>query len=221
MNITSSNTIFLKIYRALLKTFGPQHWWPGETPFEIMVGAILTQNTNWQNVSTAIERIRAANLLNPRKLLTNYRRLPQLIKTSGFYRMKSKYLRAFLHYYTTKYRGSADEMSQKRTHVLRAELLAIPGIGPETADSILLYALNKRIFVVDNYTRRIFSRHNLIDYNSPYDSVQKTIEQNLPASTNLYNEYHALLVRIGKKYCRKNEPLCSTCPLGAMLLRNR
>lgn len=185
-----------------------------------MVGAILTQNTNWQNVSTAIEKIRGANLMDPRKLSTNYRRIPQLIKTSGFYRTKSRYLRAFLQYYITKYRGSADKMSRKRMRVLRAELLAIQGIGSETADAILLYALNKRIFVVDNYTRRIFSRHNLIDDKASYDSIQKTIEHNLPASTNLYNEYHALLVKIGKKYCRKNEPLCSTCPLGALLPRN-
>ena len=186
-----------------------------------MVGAILTQNTSWQNVSTAIERIRNANLMDPKKLLKHSQRIPQLIKTSGFYRTKSKYLQGFLHYYITNYQGNVDRMSRKRTRTLRAELLAIPGVGPETADSILLYALGKRIFVIDNYTRRVFSRHGLVDYDSPYDTIQKTFEQNLPASTKLYNEYHALLVRVGKRYCRKNEPHCRACPVGAMLPRDR
>jgi len=158
--------------------------------------------------------------MHPKKLLACHRKIPQLIKSSGFYRMKSKYLRAFLRYYVDDYNGSAEKLSAKKTHVLRKELMAIPGIGPETADSILLYALGKRIFVVDTYTRRIFSRHKIIAHDQPYDTVQETIEQNLPSNTRLYNEFHALLVKTGKEYCRKNDPLCNTCPLGTMLSRN-
>jgi endonuclease-3 related protein len=217
VNTASSSTIFLKIYNTLYKTFGPQHWWPGDTPFEIMVGAILTQNTNWRNVSSVIERIRNAHLLHPKKLLANIRKIPQLIKPSGFYRLKSQYLRAFLHYYVDTYAGRARKMSAEKTNVLRKELLAIKGIGPETADSILLYALGKRVFVIDAYTRRILSRHNIIDIHDSYDNIQKIIQQNLPPSTKLYNEFHALLVRTGKEYCKKNDPLCSACPLGTIL----
>lgn len=217
VNTTSSNTIFLKIYKTLYNSFGPQHWWPGDTPFEIMVGAILTQNTNWSNVKTAIEKIKKANLMHPKKLLAGKRKIPQLIKSSGFYRMKSKCLCAFLKYYVDDYNGSAKKLSAKKTNILRKELLAIRGIGLETADSILLYALGKRIFVVDTYTRRIFSRHKIITHDQPYDVIRETIEQNLPPSTKLYNEFHALLVKTGKEYCRKNDPLCDTCPLGTML----
>ena len=185
-----------------------------------MVGAILTQNTNWRNVSTAIANIRKARLLNPKKLLQNQRRIPRLIRPSGFYRTKSRYLRTFLHYYIETYDGRAKRMSVAKTHVLRKELLAIKGIGPETADSILLYALDKRVFVVDAYTRRIFSRHNIIkNIHGSYDGIQKAIQQSLPASTRLYNEFHALLVRAGKEYCKKHDPLCSACPLGTMLPR--
>ena len=184
-----------------------------------MIGAILTQNTSWRNVSTAIDKIKTANLLHPKKMLANQRRIPALIKTSGFYRTKSRYLQAFLDYYVNKYSGSIKGMRTKRTHVLRKELLALPGIGPETADAILLYALNRRTFVVDKYTRRIFSRHDIIGFDLPYDVIQRNIEQNLPASAKIFNEYHALLVMTGKKYCRKHEPLCSACPLGTMLPR--
>ena len=220
MNTNSSNTKLLKIYNTLYKAFGPQHWWPGETPFEIMVGAILTQNTNWRNVSTAIERIREAHLLHPKKLLENHRRIPTLIRSSGFYHTKSRYLRAFLRYYVDNYAGRAKRMAATETRMLRKELLAIKGIGPETADSILLYALGKRVFVVDAYTRRILSRHNIIsDIHGSYDEIQKDIQLDLPSSTRLYNEFHALLVKTGKEYCKKNDPLCSACPLGTMLPR--
>lgn len=218
-NTNSSNTAFLKIYKKLYKTLGPQRWWPGDTPFEIIVGAILTQNTNWHNASLAIEKIKVAGLLHPKKLLMEHRRIPRLIKTSGFYRMKSKYLRAFLKYYVGKYDGRTSRIVKKDTRAIRHELLTIPGIGPETADSILLYAFDKRVFVVDGYTRRIFSRHGMIKSDMPYDTLQKFIESNLPASTRIYNEFHALLVRAGKEYCRKNEPLCTTCPLGELLPR--
>lgn len=219
LNTDSSSTIFLNIYNTLYRTFGPQHWWPGDSPFEIMIGAILVQNTNWKNVHLAIERLRRASLLHPRKLLQNHRRIPQLIRPSGFYRVKSRYLRYFLRYYITTYSGSVKKMSAQRTGILRKELLAIKGIGPETADSILLYALGKRTFIVDAYTRRILSRHKIIDTQDPYERIQDTIEKNLPASRKLFNEFHALLVRTAKEYCKKSDPLCSACPLGTMLPR--
>lgn len=215
-NTNSSNIAFLKIYKKLYNTFGPQHWWPGDSPFEVMIGAILTQNTNWQNASRAIENIRTAGLLQPKKLLREYRRLPNLIKTSGFYRTKSRYLRAFLEYYVAEYDGKAERMSEKETQLIRHELLCITGIGPETADAILLYALGKRTFVVDSYTRRILSRHGIVAEDVSYEALQEKLMNNLPKNARLYNEYHALLVRVGKEYCRKNEPLCATCPLGTL-----
>lgn len=185
-----------------------------------MIGAILTQNTSWRNVSRAIEKIRRANLLQPKRLLTQQRKIPQLIKTSGSYHTKAKYLRAFLKYFVSHYNGSAQKMAAKETLELRDELLAIPGIGPQTADSILLYALNKRVFVIDTYTRRILSRHDVLSYHLPYADIQQAFEQHLPARTRLYNEYHALLVSAGKRYCRKHEPLCNICPLYPMLPRS-
>jgi endonuclease-3 related protein len=216
-NTNSPTTTFLNIYRILHRAFGPQYWWPGETPFEIIVGAILTQNTNWRNASSAVQRIKNAGLLEPRKMLKEYRRMPHLIRTSGFYRSKARYLRAFLRYYVGRYDGKVTNIAQKNKRSIRKELLTITGIGPETADSILLYALGRRTFVVDTYTRRILSRHGIIEHDLPYDALQKMIESNLPASAKIYNEFHALLVRAGKEYCRKNEPLCSTCPLGSIL----
>ncbi|MBE0432783.1 endonuclease III domain-containing protein [candidate division WOR-3 bacterium] len=216
-NTNSSYTTFLKVYTKLFRAFGPQHWWPGDTPFEIMVGAILTQNTNWRNASAAIGRIKKTGLMDPARLLAQHHRIPGLIRTSGFYRAKSRYLRAFLRYYVANYRGKVTGFSGKSTDTIRNELLSIHGIGPETADSILLYALARRVFVVDAYTRRIFARHGFINEKMNYAGLQETIEQELPKSTKLYGEYHALLVRAGKEFCRKNEPLCSNCPLGTML----
>ncbi len=193
--------------------FGPQHWWPGETPFEIMIGAILTQNTNWRNVSKAIDNIKNEGLLHPKELLKHRRMIPKLIRSSGFYKLKSKRLISFLEYFVTNYDGEINRMNETKTDVLRSELLSIPGIGYETADSILLYANGRPIFVVDAYTRRIFSRHRFFEYNRPYDEIRHIFESSLPQDVQLYNEYHALLVKLGKEFCKKNEPLCSTCPL--------
>ncbi|UCF70211.1 MAG: hypothetical protein JSW49_08410 [candidate division WOR-3 bacterium] len=215
----SSKPTFLRLYKALYKAFGPQQWWPGETPFEIVVGAILTQNTNWRNVNNAIQKIKQAGLMDPMKLHAHYRRIPALIRTAGFYRSKAKCLRAFLKYYIEKYGARTEAFAKKGTRAIRKELLSIRGIGPETADSILLYALRRRVFVIDAYTRRILSRHDIIEHDLPYDVLQQTIQKNLPASRKIYNEYHALLVRTGKEFCKKNEPLCNACPLGTMLPR--
>ncbi|UCG92370.1 MAG: hypothetical protein JSV97_01265 [candidate division WOR-3 bacterium] len=202
-----------RIYKLLYTTFGPQHWWPGDTPFEIMVGAILTQNTNWRNVITAMNNIKKAGLLDPKKLLKHRRSIPRLIRPSGFYRLKTKRLFAFLRYYVNNYNGNTKNVKSQTTEILRTELLAIPGIGHETADSILLYAFVRPVFVIDIYTRRIFSRHNIFDYGLSYDAARTIFENHLPKRVQLYNEYHALLVKLGKEYCKKNEPLCTTCPL--------
>lgn len=218
-NTNSSNTTFLKVYTTLFQAFGPQHWWPGDTPFEIMVGAILTQNTNWRNARRAIERIKEAGLMDPGKLLARHRRLPVLIRPAGFYRAKSKCVRAFLRYYVGTYGGRSEAFCGRTTATLRRELLALPGIGPETADSMLLYALGRRVFVIDAYTRRIFGRHGLAEPDLPYDTLQRMLERGLPANVKLYNEYHALLVRTGKEFCRKNDPQCDPCPLRPMLDR--
>jgi len=210
---------FLKIYNILYESFGPQHWWPGDTPFEVMVGAVLTQNTNWQNVTKAIENIKKENLLNPKKLLKNRKRIPQLIRPSGFYKLKSKRLIQFLEYYVGHYDGDIRKLKNKRTDEIRAELLSIPGIGYETADSILLYAFNRAVFVVDAYTRRIFLRHNILGDKLSYEQIRLIFEQNLPKDLRLYNEFHALIVRLGKNFCKKNEPLCITCPVRNILGR--
>lgn len=203
----------------MFQAFGPQHWWPGDTPFEIMVGAILTQNTNWQNARRAIERIKDAGLMEPRQMLARHRRIPKLIRPAGFYRAKSRCLRAFLNYYVGTYGGRTAAVAARPTPALRHELLALPGIGPETADAMLLYALGRRVFVIDAYTRRIFGRHNMVEPDLPYDTLRRMVEQDLPRSLRLYNEYHALLVRTGKEYCKKDDPECDPCPLRPMLGR--
>jgi endonuclease-3 related protein len=205
--------LFLTIYKILYNTFGPQDWWPGDSPFEIMIGAILTQNTNWRNVNKAINNIKGAGLLESKKLLKHKRMIPHLIRPSGFYKLKSQRLISFLNYYIKTYQGSIEKMNRQKTEILRRELLHISGIGNETADAILLYALSRPVFVIDTYTRRIFSRHKIVDYHLPYDEIRYFFEINLPEDVQLYNEYHALLVKLGKEYCKKNKPLCDTCPI--------
>ncbi len=211
--MAGDSELLMDIYQKLFDTYGSQHWWPGDSPFEVMVGAILTQNTNWQNVEKALRNIKDADLLEPMALFKNRVKIPELIKPSGFYRLKTERLIAFLKYYIEKYQGEIENLKHKKTEDLRGELLAISGIGPETADSILLYALNRPVFVVDTYTRRVLSRHKMIGNNANYDEIQKFFHDNLPDNTQLYNEYHALIVRLGKHRCKKNEPDCHSCPL--------
>ncbi len=203
----------MQMYETLYEAYGPQHWWPGDTAFEVMIGAILTQNTNWRNVSRALENIKEKRLLEPKRLYKHRRMVPTLIKPSGFYRLKSRRLVAFLEYFIENYDGDINNMKGMRTAQLRKELLGIPGIGNETADSILLYAHKRPVFVVDAYTRRIFSRHGVFDYNLAYDEIRTLFESHLPRSAKLYNEYHALIVRCGKEFCKKHEPRCTDCPL--------
>jgi len=200
-------------YRRLQRAFGPQGWWPGETPFEVMVGAVLTQNTNWGNVECALTRLKARNLLDARRLQAcPPNRLAALIRPAGCYNVKARRLRALLAWLDG--RGPAD-FRGRRTENLRAELLSVKGIGRETADSILLYALNRRIVVVDAYARRVLSRHGWAEDDADYDDLRRRIESSLPPSVRVYNEFHALIVRVGKEHCR-SRPRCDGCPLAEM-----
>jgi len=203
------------IYNLLHAAFGPQHWWPAATPFEVMTGAILTQNAAWPNVERAIANLKRARKLTPKAILAlSDRELQRLIKPSGFFRVKAKRLRSFVDYFTTRYQGSIARMQREPLARLRPELLRVHGIGPETADSILLYALNQPSFVIDAYTRRILERHGLTTRKARYDDVRAVFENRLPHRVRLFNEYHALFVRLAKTHCRP-KPRCAGCPLSA------
>lgn len=203
----------LKIYDRLYDAFGPQHWWPARTPFEVMVGAILTQNTNWGNVEKAVANLRSADSLKPERIARMpLRRLRCLIRSSGFYNQKAARLKAFSRFLLDRYGGDVRKVRRGDVREVRRELLALDGIGPETADSMLLYALGKPSFVVDAYTKRVFSRHGFLSDRHGYSDWQGLFEENLPRDVKLYNEYHALIVRLAKAYCRKS-PKCSECPL--------
>ncbi len=203
-----------RIYRGLLVFFGPQHWWPGETPFEVCIGAILTQNTSWQNVERAIGNLKAKKLLCPSRLRhISQKKLAGLIRPSGYFNIKARRLKEFLYFLFDEYGGDLNKMFKTEIRQLREQLLSVNGIGPETCDSILLYAGNKPIFVIDAYTRRILLRHRLIQEDATYHDMQELFMENLPKAVRLYNEYHALLVRLGKEICLKNNPECQICPL--------
>jgi endonuclease-3 related protein len=211
-----SRQIVQDIYDRLYRRFGPQHWWPGDTPFEIIIGAILTQNTNWGNVKKAIDNLKKNNLLTPEKLYRlDIAQLAELIRPAGYYNIKAGRLKSFLNRLFEKFDGNLDRLSGLSTDLLREELLSIKGIGPETADSICLYAFNKPVFVVDAYTGRIFGRHRLLEPGAGYEDVRMLFESALPKEVPLYNEYHALLVRLGKEHC-KTKPQCGGCPLEDM-----
>ena len=213
MPLQSKKRTLLEIYDKLYAFYGPQHWWPGDSPFEIAVGAILTQNTNWSNVEKAIANLKAARLLTARALhRVPAAQLALLIRPSGYFNIKAGRLRAFLAFLCTAYRGSMKKMAKNDTASLRAELLKVHGIGPETADSILLYALGKPVFVIDAYTKRVLSRHGIIDYRASYDEYRRLFHKALNEDAKLFNEYHALLVMVGKDYC-KPKPRCENCPL--------
>jgi len=202
-----------KIYNKLYRALGPQHWWPADTPFEVMVGAILTQNTAWGNVEKAIRNLKAAGCLSPQKLKDiSINRLTRLIRPSGYYNIKTKRLKSFINFIFEEYNGNLPRMFKTGLPKLRRELLEVKGIGPETADSILLYAARKPIFVVDAYTKRILTRHHLLGGKIGYEEVQNIFMCNLKPRARVFNEYHALLVRLGKDFCKK-KPLCSLCPL--------
>ena len=202
------------IYRKLYAHFGPQRWWPADTPFEVMVGAILTQNTSWSNVEKAIRNLKENNLLCAKKLHSlPHKKLAALLRPAGYFNIKATRLKNFLSFFIEGYDGDISAMRTRSMPLLRRELLSVNGIGRETADSILLYALHKPIFVVDAYTKRILARHSLAGEGASYQEIQKFFMQNLKKEVQLFNEYHALLVRVGKDYCLKNKPKCAGCPL--------
>ena len=202
------------IYRLLLEAYGPQHWWPGDTPFEVLVGAVLTQNTAWANVEKAIANLKHERVLTFSRMINIApEKLALLIRPSGYFNIKTKRLRHLLLFIHSQYSGSLSTMFAADPAWLRQQLLEVNGIGPETADSILLYAGEKPFFVVDAYTKRIFSRQGLISGNADYRAIQDFFMENLSRDTRFYNEYHALIVRIGKEHCKKVKPLCSNCPI--------
>ena len=204
----------MAVYRRLHATHGPQHWWPGDSAFEIMVGAVLTQNTAWTNVEKAIANLKAAQALSPEVIVAaSHRRLAAWLKPSGYFNIKAQRLRAFCTWLIRK--GGAKRIARLPTEVLRAELLQVHGVGPETADDILLYAFNRPVFVIDAYTRRLFQRLGLIRGDEKYEPLRQWFETTLLADVPLFNEYHALIVAHAKDVCRKR-PRCGTCKLGPL-----
>jgi endonuclease-3 related protein len=210
-----ANKVF-RIYQILYDYYGRQNWWPADSRLEVIIGAILAQNTAWRNVEKAISNLKKRKLINLKKLSQlSHSELGKLIRASGFYNIKAKRLQAIINFLIDKYSGKIDLLKKEQLSVLRNNLLSVNGIGEETADSILLYGLDKPVFVIDAYTKRIFSRHHLIDTKSQYRDVQKFITNNLPKSVKVYQEYHALLVRLAKEYCR-TKPICNNCPIKAL-----
>jgi endonuclease-3 related protein len=202
------------IYTRLYAHFGPQHWWPGESRWEVMVGAILTQNTSWLNVEKALVNLKHAGRLEPEQMRrTRQATLARLIRPSGYFNLKAKKLKALVEFLFERFDGNPARLAGRKLSTQRAELLEVYGIGPETADSILLYAADQPIFVMDAYSRRIGARLGLTREDASYDELQQLFMEHLPAEAPYFNEYHALLVALGKRICTKRDPRCGQCPL--------
>jgi endonuclease-3 related protein len=246
--ITRSQDV-LSYYATLYSRWGPQNWWPAQSRLEVIAGAYLTQNTNWSNVEKAIANLRGARVLSVRGLREiPLRRLERLVRPSGYFRQKAQRLKTFIRYLDKNYRGSLDRMFAQPTDRLRAELLSLNGVGPETADSILLYAGNHRVFVVDAYTRRVLERHGIITSKTTYEQIRALMEEAIAHADGKslatakpgreprhlvsrmsrsrrselaqhYNELHALIVRVGNEHCRST-PKCEECPLQRFLPRS-
>ena len=203
-----------KFYEELHKKFGPQGWWPAETAVECILGAILTQNTSWKNVVKAIDNLKRENLISVKDLnLIKADELAELIRPSGYYNQKAAKIKNFISFLMEEFSGSLDRMFATDKSILREKLLSLKGIGPETADSILLYAGAMPVFVVDAYTWRVLHRHGLVREQTSYGEIQELFTDSLQEDPVIFNEYHALLVKLGKEHCRKREPLCAGCPL--------
>ena len=203
----------MEIFELLSNHFGPQNWWPAETALEMMVGAVLTQNTNWKNVEKAIENLKKKGLISLEALYSiSNAELAQEIRQAGYYNIKARRLKNLIEFIFNHYHGDLDALLGDGTQTLRRGLLSVNGIGPETADSILLYAANRPVFVVDAYTHRILSRHGMSEEQATYQQLQELFMDNLPDDSSLFNEFHALIVEAGKDFCRK-KPLCEECPL--------
>ena len=209
----------LNYYAALHDRFGDLNWWPAQSRLEIMVGAVLTQNTAWSNVEKAIVSLLKHDLLDARRIhAAGASRIAPLIRSAGYFNVKARRLWNLMNWFITRHDGSFEKLDSAPTTALRAELLDINGIGPETADSILLYALNRPVFVIDAYTRRVLIRHKLSKPQNSYEDLQNFMQFHLPADEKLYNEYHAQIVMVGKHYCKPN-PHCQECPLRGYLPR--
>jgi endonuclease-3 related protein len=204
---------WIRLYSLALGAFGPQGWWPARTPFEVIVGAILAQHTAWRNAERGLLRLKAAKALTRRGMASlPPGRLARLIRPAGTYRAKARTLRAFLAALRRDFRGSLTRLLREPAETLRPWLLAIPGVGPETADCILLYAAGSPTFVADAYARRILARHGLVPFHASYEAVRREALAHLPPGALLQGEFHALLVTVGKHHCRTH-PRCAACPL--------
>ncbi len=207
-----------EIYSLLDDYFGPLHWWPADSVLEVIIGAILTQNTNWSNVEKAIDTLKLADLLTFDALLDMpEEQLAGLIRSSGYHSLKARRVKNLLEMIAAEYDGDVSLLFAEHTSTAREALLRVKGIGPETADSILLYAGEHPVFVVDAYTHRILSRHSMVPESCDYETIQDLFMDNLEHDAALFNQYHALLVMTAKRFCKKREPLCSDCPLGPLL----
>ena len=224
--LVKRETALMAVYQAMLDSLGPSDWWPGDSPFEVAVGAILTQNTAWTNVEKALDRLRAKNALTPAALWgLPLEDLEEALKPSGYFRLKAQRLRGLLEW-LTRFPGWNEAQAATlsfaghlSTKELREQLLTVRGVGPETADAIVLYSFSRPSFVVDAYTRRIFSRHAHVEETVSYEDLRAYFMRSLPLDVPLYNEYHALIVRTGNTYCKKQSPLCAQCPLAGFLER--
>jgi endonuclease-3 related protein len=206
-----ANPVLIEIYQQLFECYGPQHWWPGDSPFETMVGAVLTQNTAWANVERAIANLKTAGLLELQAMLqAQPDELAEQIRPAGYFNVKAKRLLSLCDFL-----AESEGLEQLSDKALRTRLLAVHGIGPETADDILLYAFNRPVFVIDAYTRRLFSRLGLVQADAGYETLRRDFEQALGENAELYNEYHALIVRHAKEICR-TKPLCDGCCLQSL-----
>lgn len=208
-----NSQLLREMFDLLLGHFEPQNWWPGDTELEMMVGAVLTQNTNWKNVQKAIDNLKKKNLLSLEALMAlSLEELAREIRPAGYYNIKAKRLKNLLGFLSDRFGVDMEQFQGEPTEALREGLLSVNGIGPETADSILLYAAQRPIFVIDTYTHRILSRHGMIGEEAGYYELQDLFMDHLPAEPGFFNEFHALIVRLGKEYCRK-APRCDACPL--------
>ena len=209
---------FRQVYQSLFKHYGPQHWWPADTPFEVMVGAVLTQNTAWSNVERAIVNLKENDCLSAERIIAvPENKLAAWLRPSGYFNIKAKRLRNICRWYIEA--GEYDAVKRMDTGQLRKALLLVNGVGPETADDILLYAFERPVFVIDAYTRRLFSRLGMIEKDAGYEHLRATFEESLTKDVKMFNEYHALIVIHAKEVCKK-APLCSMCCLSAHCLSN-
>jgi len=203
----------MEMFNLMLNRFGAQHWWPGDTELEMMAGAILTQNTSWKNVDKAIANLKDKGLLDIESLNNmSPAALAEEIRPAGYFNIKAVRLKNLINFLVEQYSGDMSLFLADDTETLREGLLSVKGVGPETADSILLYAARRAVFVIDAYTYRILYRHGIIEDQITYDELQELFESNLPADVGLFNEFHALIVRTGKEFCR-GKPRCGACPL--------